>query len=114
MKKSTIIILGIIIAIIMFLLTMPRAGPYDSFADCISKSGAIMYGTDWCPHCKAQKKMFGNSFRKINYINCDVEKNKCLVQGISGYPTWDIGGKKYEGTQPLEKLSVLTGCSIKK
>ncbi len=71
-----------------------------------------MYGTDWCPHCKNQKAMFGDSFKKINYINCDIDRDECLVNGIEGYPTWKINGEYYPGVKPVEILSGLSGCEL--
>ncbi len=71
-----------------------------------------MYGTEWCSHCKSQKKMFGKSFQYINYVDCDRYSDECLRNGIRGYPTWIIDGEKYPGVQSLGRLSSLSGCSI--
>lgn len=87
-------------------------GKYDSFAKCLSEKGAKMYGTDWCSHCKAQKKLFGNSFQYVNYVDCDWNKDECLKAGIQGYPTWIIDNKMYTSEQSLERLASLTGCGL--
>ena len=71
-----------------------------------------MYGTDWCPHCKDQKKLFGNSFQYIDYIDCDWNKEDCREAGIKGYPTWIINGEKYAGEQELDRLASLMGCEL--
>ena len=71
-----------------------------------------MYGTDWCPHCKDQKERFGGSFRLINYVNCDYNSDECLRNGVTGYPTWKINGQNYPGVQPLDKLSLISGCNL--
>ncbi len=73
-----------------------------------------MGGTDWCPHCKNQKGMFGKSFRYVDYHNCDREKAWCKSNGVKGYPTWVFpDGKKYSGTQSLQTLATLSGCELK-
>ncbi|MCB9359629.1 hypothetical protein H6503_06885 [Candidatus Woesearchaeota archaeon] len=87
-------------------------GAYDDFALCISDYGAKMYGTEWCSHCNAQKDMFGNSFRNVNFIDCDQNKDACLRAGIQAYPTWIIAGEMYEGTQSMESLAELTDCEL--
>jgi len=30
--------------------------PSDEFAICLTDSGAVIYGTEWCGHCRDQKK----------------------------------------------------------
>ncbi|MBS3107554.1 hypothetical protein J4468_01435 [Candidatus Woesearchaeota archaeon] len=82
------------------------------FAKCLTENDVVMYGTEWCPHCKNQKSLFGESFLSVNYIDCDEERQKCIDAGIKGYPTWVIGGKLYPGMQKLETLGRLGGCSV--
>ena len=57
-----------------------------------------MYGAEWCSHCKNQKKLFGNSFQYVNYVDCDKNSKECKEAGISGYPTWKVNGQNYSGT----------------
>ncbi len=85
---------------------------YDDFAQCLTEKGAVMYGTEWCSHCKIQKAWFGKSFEYVNYVDCDYNGEECLKNGVQGYPTWKINNKLYSGKQPLEKLSSLTGCEL--
>jgi len=75
-----------------------------SFAKCITEHGAVMYGASWCSHCNHQKQMFGDGVEYINFVDCDVYKDKCEDAGIKGYPTWVIDGKQYLGVQPLSRL----------
>ena len=69
-----------------------------------------MYGASWCPHCKAQKALFGSAFAKVNYVECTTDTVKCSIAGVQGYPTWIYQGQKYEGEQTLDQLATLTGC----
>ncbi len=90
-----------------------KPGKHDAFAQCITDSGAIFYGTQWCPHCKKQKAMFGNSLAKINYVDCDKEGLTCRKKKITGYPTWILGdGKRLEGEKSLEILAKETNCPL--
>lgn len=82
----------------------------SSFAQCLTDSGAEMYGAEWCSHCKAQKKTFGNAFDDVFYIECTEEQAACDAAGITGYPTWVVDGQKYPGQQSFERLASLTGC----
>jgi len=83
---------------------------YDALAQCMNTAGAIMYGTEWCPHCKDQKAMFGSSFKYINYVDCDTYKDICVAAGVEGYPTWKINNNTYAGTQNIYDLASRTGC----
>lgn len=116
MKKTIIAIVVLAVVILgIVLLSSPNSkvsGEHDAFAQCITEAGLKMYGTDWCPHCKDQKKMFGKSFDHVEYINCDKERETCLLEGVQGYPTWKFEGQSYPGTQQLETLSQLTGCEL--
>lgn len=90
----------------------------DSFAKCLTEKGVKMYGASWCPHCENNKRLFGNSWNYVNYVECAVEDQPqvqtqaCSDAGISGYPTWLINNEKYPGEQSLERLAQLSGCKI--
>lgn len=58
----------------------------DNLATCLNEKWIIMYGTETCPYCLKQKELFGDSFKKINYINCMEEPIKCSEVGIEGIP----------------------------
>jgi glutaredoxin len=32
----------------------------------------VMFGASWCPHCAAQKKLFGKSIKSVPYFECAV------------------------------------------
>lgn len=83
---------------------------YDLLAKCLTDNGATMYGTEWCPHCKTQKALFGDSFQYIDYVDCDKYKDDCVAAGLDGYPTWKIKGTNYAGTQNFYILAEKTGC----
>lgn len=104
----------ILFFISLLVLTNCSSGPgrFDTFAQCLSEKGAVMYGTEWCSHCKAQKKDFGSSFQYINFIDCDLQKDECTKAGVKGYPTWNIDGENYPGQQAFYKLSQVSGCEL--
>lgn len=85
---------------------------YDTFAKCLTEKGVVMYGTEWCSHCKNQKELFGNSYRFINYIDCEKQASKCFQDGVKGYPTWIIDGKMYAGEQQFLDLAFVSGCQF--
>lgn len=112
---SCIIILLIVLSVLFFLgvKKLVNAPNYIEFGKCLSSKGAIFYGTLWCPHCQDQKMVLGIGMPYVNFIDCDKEKEKCLANNITGYPTWVIDGKHYEGMLELNKLSNITGCPLK-
>lgn len=85
-----------------------------ALAECLTSKWAIMYGTDRCPHCQNQKKLFGfAAFEKVNFVDCDKEKNVCTLAGVTGYPTWKFAdGTVLQGTQTLEVLASTASCSV--
>ena len=86
---------------------------YDGFAQCLALKDFTMYGAAWCSHCKAQKEMFGDSFKYVKYVECPDNVEVCSAKGVEGYPTWITDkGEKLVGAQPLEKLAELSGCVL--
>ncbi len=78
------------------------------------QSGAKMYGSYKCPHCNAQKALFGDASKYVDYVECDpagpnTRSNLCFSRGIMNYPTWEINGTYYEGAKSLAELSQLSG-----
>lgn len=76
---------------------------------CIAEN-SVFYGTEWCSFCQKQKELFGINEELLNYIDCDEDREACIMVGIEVFPTWDINGERYTGVQSIEKLKELTGC----
>jgi thiol-disulfide isomerase/thioredoxin len=98
-------------------------GKYDTFAQCLKDNGATFYGAWWCPHCQAQKKLFGSSQKLLPYVECYVYPDTnnslpvCLDKNITSYPTWELK----DGTRlavensagvTLETLAEKTSCEL--
>jgi uncharacterized membrane protein len=86
-------------------------------AEYLSSIGAKEYGAYWCPHCYDQKQLFGKeAFAKVPYIECDpkgknAQPDVCAAANLEGFPTWDINGERFSGTQPLQKLAEISKYS---
>lgn len=110
----------VVVVLTVFIILKPgvELKNYDSFAQCLTESGAKMYGAYWCSHCENQKKMFGASFEYIDYTECadpNVEGMLpvCAEAGIEGYPTWILGdGEVIPGEVPLEYLAEKINCEL--
>ena len=121
MKKKTLIwlLLALAIASVVWLIMTPaKLGKFDSFASCIRDSGAIFYGTFWCPHCQNQKAMVGSSSRLLPYVECSTPDGKnqlpiCRDAEITGYPTWEFAdGTRESGEVSFRRLSEKTSCPL--
>jgi glutaredoxin len=101
-----------------------QLGSATSSSDAISlarhlrATGAKMYGAYWCPHCAAQRRLFGRiAFNLyIDYIECAsngyrAQPKACEAAEIKAYPTWVIQGKYHEGVHSLKELAALSGYS---
>ena len=92
----------------------------DAFAQCLKDKGAIFYGASWCPHCQAQKALFGDSEKLLPYVECATPDGQgqtqvCTDAKIEGYPTWVFpDGSRVSGEQTLDALAQKTGCQLPK
>ena len=83
---------------------------HDDFAKFLTSEGIAMAGTEWCPHCKDQKELFGDSFQYVDYHDCDVDVTWCNDKNVQGYPTWVFSdGQLYPGTRDIDQLKSLSG-----
>ena len=94
------------------------SGPAEiGLARHLRQIGAKEYSAYWCPHCHDQKMLFGKEAAAlIDYIECDPKGQNSRAQlcqaaaaNVKGFPTWEIKGQFYSGTQSLEKLADLSG-----
>lgn len=123
MQNKTIIIFIIILVVIVVgivaLTSLKPSGPnLTAFAQCIAKSGAKFYGAFWCPHCAAQKQLFGAAVSSLPYVECSTpdangQTKVCINEGIKEYPTWIFAdGTRESGVLTLAQLSAKTGCAL--
>ncbi len=120
--KKLIILAIILVVVIVCMKFIAKASntpsKYDTFAQCLKEKGAIFYGAFWCPHCQAQKKMFGSSKKYLPYVECSTPDGKgrkqiCIDKEIEGYPTWSFAdGSTLSGEISLEKLAEKTSCVL--
>jgi hypothetical protein len=109
----------VVVVLIGYAIVAPAApSKYDSFASCLTEKGVKMWGAWWCPHCTNQKKLFGSSFKNVEYIECSPGGSRtmsiqCREAGIEGFPTWEFGdGTRLSGEQQLATLAERSGCSL--
>jgi hypothetical protein len=97
---------------------MASAAGYGTFADCVRNSGAVMYGTSWCPLCRAQRKDFRGYANRLDYVDCSIPgskktRSKCKTLGVNSFPTWIFGdGAKREGKLSVADIADHTGCAM--
>jgi len=115
---ALLVVLAVVFGIGYFVYNKKTApGEYDQLAQCLTDKGVKMYGAWWCPHCKAQKEAFGNSFDLIDYVECagsspqSPQLQICNDEGVEGYPTWKFpNGTVLSGEQSMKKLAETAGC----
>ena len=115
MKFTNVSLLTVVASIVLLAgCTTTDNGQNTKLAECLTSKGVMMYGTNRCSHCQNQKELFGyDAFTKINFVDCDKEKNTCALAGVQGYPTWAFAdGSKLEGTQTFESLASQAGCNL--
>lgn len=122
MKIPSLLIAAIVALVLMLAAGCSGTGyaqeDVDTFAKCLTKNGAVMYGTFWCPHCAKTKKMFGSSFKHIEYVECDPrgddeQSELCIEKSIDKYDTWEFSdGSRIISEPTFEQLSEKTGCLL--
>lgn len=102
------------------------SGPAEiELAQHLKQIGAKMYSAYWCPHCHDQKELFGKeaTTQHLPYVECApdgvnsqtelcqkiAEKSQAQTGQAFGFPTWEINGKFYPGTQSLSNLARISG-----
>jgi thiol-disulfide isomerase/thioredoxin len=116
-----LLILGTIATVVINKGQDNTPGKYDTFAQCLKDKGATFYGAFWCPHCKAQKALFGSSVKLLPYVECSLPdasgpNQLCKDKKIAGYPTWEFtdGTRPFPGEASLQQLADKTTCSLPK
>lgn len=123
MKKAIVWALVVIVLVAGTFYFVKRSanatpGKYDTFATCLKDKGVTFYGAFWCPHCQAQKKLFGSSVKNLPYVECSTPDGKgqtqvCIDKKISGYPTWEFADNTREsGELTLERLAEKSTCVL--
>ncbi len=121
--QNKILLITIAIAIVLIVAALwyvsapkPAAvavNALDSFAQCLSQKGFVMYGLYSCPHCQAEKALFGDSFQYVKYVECSTDPNKCTADKVDAVPTWiEPDGTRLVGTQTLQTLAQASGCAL--
>jgi len=109
---------------VFFSVTESSSESQIALAKHLKATDAVMYGAHWCSHCFDQKNLFGvQALADMPYIECDPNgkdakpdvcqaKFKEAEQQLKtqvGFPTWEIDGKFYSGTRPLQELAQFSG-----
>lgn len=116
-QKRALIIIGILIVAAGFMLfaffQRSPVDPVRTFAACLTEKNVTMYGVDTCAACQNQKKLFGDAFAAVDYVNCAFHPTTCNALPSKGYPTWTMRGTVIaEGLIPLATLAQLTSCPL--
>ncbi len=112
---SAVVVVGGLIGIAVWQGNKPSAAA--PFAQCLTDKGVKMYGAWWCPHCAAQKALFGSAFHSINYVECSPNgshdmSQQCKDAGITGFPTWVFpDGTRISGEQTFADLGKPVSCT---
>ena len=127
--RNILVIFALIIVVSLGYWYYEKSQPsdLDAFAQCLGTKGVKFYGAFWCPHCQAQKALFGNSKEYLPYVECSNPDEKtqtqiCIDKNITGYPTWSIMQASTtaatttevfsEGEKTLQELSEISGCQL--
>jgi thiol-disulfide isomerase/thioredoxin len=80
-------------AITLLLTSCGDTTQYSNLTACLQKNQVVMFGASWCPHCAAQKQLFGKSVKELPYFECSKggeQVKECTDRAIASYPTWQF------------------------
>ena len=82
------------------------------FNECLAEKGVVIYGSDWCPACRALvETLGGHEATKPIYIECIQNQEICDENRKTGYiPEIQINGELYQGQRTIQALAQATGC----
>ena len=115
---SGLVALGLVAALHVATLGVgqrPADARLVALADHLRQSGVHYYGASWCVNCQRQSKLFGAAASRLPYTECSPDGRNggvalaCTSAGITGYPTWVIGGRPQTGVIEPEQLARMTG-----
>ena len=92
------------------------SSPVAQFAQCLKESGATFYGAFWCPHCRAQKELFGAAEKLLPYVEWSTADGNgqlsiCRDKEVKSYPTWEFSdGSRLTGERQFAELAERSGC----
>ncbi len=87
------------------------------------KTGAVIYGSNWCPHCSHQKELFrAEAWSTVSYVECftkgyyyDSKKVAAAKDKVEGFPAWRFPNTSkskskewVSGEMPLERMILLS------
>lgn len=116
----SVFILVVIVGGIVLSRVSTTSGPtnLEGFAQCLTDKGVKFFGAFWCPHCQAQKKLFGSAVSKLPYIECSTPDGNsqtqiCKDNAIQSYPTWVFPDHSTTtGEVPLETIAERSSCTL--
>ena len=90
--------------------------PREQLDRCLYEKQAVMYGAPSCGFCQQQKRVLGESFDMVKFLDCAQDKGLCDARSVEQYPTWvwDRDGvevKRHAGVLSIEKLSEFYECN---
>lgn len=115
-----IVLVAVLTTVFLAFLNNSQNGPgqYDTLATCLKDKGVSFYGAFWCPHCRDQKKIFGNSAKLLPYVECSNpnatgQLQVCIDKKVESYPTWEFpDGTRMSKVLTPESLAQMTSCPL--
>lgn len=115
------VIAGIITAVIIYFVQTGTVvkRDYSPLTSYLTQQGWVYYRSYTCSNCKKQEKLLGESYKKLNKVECHPEgpggnPGLCLLKGINKTPTWLLEKdgtelRRLEGFQSVENLIQASG-----
>lgn len=104
-----VLVVVIIASIYVIIYFKNKINPEEQLMKCIAEKSHL-YISKTCSFCAQQKIILGDFMGLFNMTDCLNETKLCVVKGIKGWPTWEIGNQSYIGLKSIKELKDLTNC----
>ncbi len=83
------------------------------FIGCLSRSGFLIYGANWCGFTVDVVSMLGGwELVEPIYVECSEKPALCEEKEIAGYPTILLNDREFPGARRIEDFALHTGCPL--
>lgn len=69
---------------------------------------SVLYITKHCGWCEKQIKEFSSFISLLNVVDCSLNENESVCDGIDKFPTWVIKEQKFTGYHTIDELNDLS------